>query len=85
MLKATVRYRILGKKRNSEGLIMKKKEFVGWVGKNQQLKWDHTDQFSNGMPDPCIDFPRVFKKRGPKGAWESDWPPQKVKITVEYL
>ena len=49
---------------------------IGWVGKNQKLmfepQWDGT-----------IGLKQIFPDKGNKYIWCNDYPPRKVRITVE--
>jgi hypothetical protein len=53
---------------------LRKKSIIGWVGKNWQLE-------SNYL---LSSLASVYLKKGKREDWfQSDWPPRKVKITVE--
>jgi hypothetical protein len=56
-----------------------KKVFKGWVGKNDKLggivAWDSFGQLETSIEE----------KRLNKDFWtDEDWPPRKVKVTVEF-
>ena len=55
-----------------------KKTFIGWIGKDK-LNNIKTVRVYGGY-----NIPDVYQKKGLKDYWNSDeWPPVKVKITVE--
>jgi len=55
-----------------------KKVFTGWIGKAS--KEDLSLLKSQGLVDEF----RIFTSKGKKSIWpEEDWPPIKIKLTVE--
>lgn len=61
-----------------------KKTFKGWIAKDsiKDVGWSHDSK------DSELDIPIIFKFKGRKEDWiwfwpEEDWPPQKVRITIE--
>ena len=59
---------------------MKKKwELIAWQGKSE-------DEGIKFGPANELIFPTCFKNKGDSYDWPiEDWPPRKVKITLEYL
>ena len=64
-----------------------KKTFTGWVQRSEKgdifprPAWDDTDKFPT-----LLGFPTIYKKRDKPSSWnEGDWPPVKVKITIEVM
>ena len=73
---------------------MDKKVFTGYVGRgtklNQVMQWRHsgpTTELEAGLT--CPDG--IYRYKGNKDSWRAwngyltDWPPRKVRITVEYV
>ena len=59
-----------------------KKTLTGWIGKSGSVK---ENLFRNGYTDH-IELQDTFFTRGLKGEWPAqDWPPIKVKVTVEMV
>ena len=58
---------------------MEKLEITGWVGKTEFNKKEIWDVGRFPMT-------RIFRTKGPKLDWsKEDWPPFKVKVTIEKL
>ncbi len=61
---------------------MKKKTFTGWIPKTLSKKMD----IKNGDYSTPADHFALYVTRGNKIDWgNEDWPPTKVKITVEVI
>ena len=67
--------------------MSKKKVFTGWIGQNDSVKdllaWD------KGTVAKTLDAtatPYLFKRKGFKAEWSpEEWPPKKVRVTVEEI
>ena len=62
-----------------------KKVMIGWIGKGNTQPM---------ISEPMEDFPKVkevrldqvYENKGVKSEWyEDDWPPRKIKITIEEI
>jgi hypothetical protein len=61
-------------------MVTQKKVFVGWAGKS-----DQEIGFDNAEFKELI-LPYIYKHKMKRETWVSeDWPPRKVRVTVEYL
>jgi len=58
----------------------KKIEKIGWIGKQEKLK----DKISDYIYDGTLVLSGIFYKRGKKHEW-MDWPPVKVRVTIEKI
>lgn len=61
---------------------MKKIVKVGWVGKtsgDNYFQWDNGDLYLKCGPT------LIYKDKANKAIWGADWPPRKVRITVEEI
>ena len=67
--------------------MTKQRVFKGWVGRTIRLR-DIFWWTSLGPPDTELKFnsSTVYKTRDSKESWgcDEEWPPRKVKITVEF-
>lgn len=56
------------------GMVTQKKVFVGWICKTQKLSKIKADKFP------------IWPNKDTRDYWGfEDWPPRKVRVTVEYL
>jgi len=58
-----------------------KRSLIGWTGKDSKLE---DLLFRNLYKGSRIEIDGIFYAKGVKDDWDrDDWPPQKVKVTVE--
>ena len=56
----------------------RKRTMVGWIGNNDDLS-------KVKLPDEYTAFP-VFRTKGQRDEWGADeWPPRKVRVTIERI
>ncbi len=61
-----------------------KKTFTGWIGKSTTNF--NNFYFSERLSTDRLAIPEIHKTKGEKADWfDGDWPPVKVKITIEVM
>lgn len=61
-----------------------KKTFTGWIRKSE--KGLESFHWVAVYSEPELSIPDVFKEKDKEDSWDKeDWPPKKVKITIEIL
>jgi hypothetical protein len=52
---------------------------TGWVGKLEWAEWKNANKFDGDKAN----LPEVKRIKADQDYWQSEWPPVKVRITVE--